>query len=94
MDELITKHPELFAYVTSGLISMVVVLLTAFFRMFTTALRDLTLEVKAIRKEFKADREKDRVLTGSLLDRMQRQETICEQHREHCPWDGNGGGCS
>ena len=69
----------------SMFVSCTAVLLGLYFNSLTTS---ITQEMKEVRNEFKDDRKSDREVWGSLLDRMQKQETICEQHREHCPWDG------
>lgn len=86
MDDFIAQYPKAFLVVLSGLVSFIACLLALFFRFFTGALKELTTEIRQIRKEFKEDREEDRSIWGALLDRMTRQETICVQHREHCPW--------
>jgi hypothetical protein len=87
MLKFISDHPGFFQALMSGVISFTALLLGLYFRSLTVSIRDLTTEMRAVRKEFKDDRESDRQIWGSLLDRMQKQETICEQHREHCPWE-------
>jgi flagellar basal body-associated protein FliL len=83
MNEFVAEHPSVIIALLSVMVSIISALLVYLLWTFRKSIDDLKVFVKDVIAEMKADRKEDKTSIGLLLDRMQRQETICEDNR-HC----------
>lgn len=92
MDEFVRMYPGVAISLLSALVGIVASLLGALFYTCKKSIDDLAVTLKDAVRELKEDRKTDRDDIGRLLDRMQHQETVCVEHRKHCPvFTGQGG---
>ncbi len=81
MEKFIAERPGVIITLLSIMVGTISVLLGYLLWRFQDSIDDLKESVMEAIKELKQERKEDRVDIGSLLDRMSRQETICESYR-------------
>lgn len=85
MDEFVRLYPDVIIGLLSVLVAIIGTLLAALFVLVKKSVDDLAQSLRDAISEIRDDRKTDRIDIGQLLDRMQRQETLCAEHRKHCP---------
>lgn len=83
--KFITDYPELVVLLIGILFTLLIKLSTQPYKQLTTAIKALTTEVVNNHAENKKYREKDQEQVGTILDRLQKQETLCATVRSFCP---------
>ena len=98
-EEFVKQNPALVVVIIILMIGLIKLLCNALSKLITEpynhltgaitalaqAVQEIRSDIKEDRQTAKEDREKDQATVGSLLDRMQAQETKCNTIRNFCP---------
>ena len=85
IESFVAEYPSVAIVAIAVLFGAVGKLITQPYVHLTTAINALTQTVKEGQEEVKAYREKDQTQVGLILDRLQKQETLCVTVRSFCP---------
>lgn len=83
--QFVGDYPSIGVLIIGLLFAAVVKLITHPYNNLTSAIKALTEIVKEGHNEAKEYREKDKEQVGEILDRLQKQETLCATVRSFCP---------
>lgn len=87
-EQFVTENPALVLIGIGILIGTLKIMGAALSRLITQPYNQLTASIASLTKTIEKigeDREKDRVTTGGILNRLQAQETLCTITRSFCP---------
>lgn len=85
VEKFVTDYPEVMILIVTVLFGILAKLITQPYKHLTEAIKTLTTEVKNGHEETRLYREKDLAQVGMILDRLQKQETLCLTVRSYCP---------
>lgn len=85
MEDFIQQHPGVVIAMLSLLTTILSTLFVLLMGMVKGAVHRFEAAVLEAISVLRSDLAENRQSTGRLLDRMQRQETICEQRGKYCP---------
>jgi len=102
-EQFVASNPTLIIIAIGLMAGFIKLLIMAVSKLITQPFNNLATAIKTLsdtmakmeermekdREQAKNDREKDRSIVGSLLDRMQAQETKCATIRMYCPHSGH-----
>lgn len=85
MNDFVIQYPAVIISMLAAMVGIISWLLAALFLSFKKSIDNVERTMCAAIAEIRSDRKQDRVHLEGLLDRMQRQETICMETQRHCP---------
>lgn len=102
-EQFVSANPTLVIIAIGLMAGFIKLLIMAISKLITQPFNNLATAIKTLsdtmvkmeermekdREQTKRDREKDQTIVGTLLDRMQAQETKCATIRMYCPHNGH-----
>ena len=85
VEKFVADYPGVTIMIIGVLFAALAKLITQTYKHLTDAVKNLTTVVANGHNETREYREKDKAQVGMILDRLQKQETLCLTVRSFCP---------